>query len=522
VNGAAELVKTVIPGESSGMAVQSLAGKTGWSALASFTSTASFALSSIIVAHVIGPSGTGEVAYSLWVVTAVAVVAGFGISQTITRFMAELDGAGRQDLLSGVGRWLMRRGALWLALGLLLLIVVEESRGASKPNRTLLAIIAVFYLCQGLGGLYAAALSGAQRFRRASSVNLWASVVQLAGVSTGVVVAGVKGAMAGYLIGALIPAVACVHFAVGPAIRPDATILRRCRQFSLHTWLAVTISLVLWSRTEVVFLDRYWDASEVGMFTIDLSLAQLATQGPLLMCSALIPHLAQLSGSGDRRRLEITFGSATRLIALMVFPLCFGAVAMAPVLVPFLFGARFAPAIPNTMVLVAVAAVGATATINSSLLYAIERAWFIALSGAVGAAVGLPLFVVGIHAYGSWGASCIRAALQVAIVIAQCVYSAKVVGIPVPWIGVGRIVVAALSGSMIGFVLCWLWPFPVMLILAIPAVAVGYLVSLRWTGGVAPEDIARFRNALRALPPLVTRSGDAVPEWISPSAMGSA
>lgn len=479
---------------------RSLTHKTAWSSLASLTSIASFAVCNIVIARLLGPAGTGETAYALWLSTTAITLFALGMPQTITRFLAELEGAGRAGDAAQVGRWLVRRGYLGLLFGIAAVLGVEWSRGTSRPDAPTLALVAALFLTQGAGVLHTAVLAGRQQFRTTSALNLVASVLQLSAIITGSVFAGLRGALAGYVAGALVLAVAGVRFALGPIQRPEPAIWRRIRGYSFHVWAAMSVSLVLWSRTEVFFIERWWGRHEVAMFTIGLTVAQLATQGPLLLGSALVPHFAELYGAGDEARIASTYRALTRVIAFLVFPLCFVTAAASPILVPLLFGAAFAPAISNAAILIAVSAIGAVGSISSSLTQATERARFIAISGSLGAVVGLIAFSVAIPTWGAAGAAWTRAGLQIVLVAWGLWYVTTAIRARAPLRELFGIAVSAGVASAPAALVSLTKLGVPGLCAALPPTIALYLVGLRITRSIDRGDLVSLERIAKRLP----------------------
>jgi O-antigen/teichoic acid export membrane protein len=494
----------------------SLAHKTLWSATASVTATASAALSSIIVARLLGPRGTGEVAYSMWLAASTASVFAFGYPQAIARFSAELVGAGRSCEAPQVARSLVRRALVTLALGVLVVVFVEGVvRRGPPPSIGITLVVAAWYCGQGLAALNAAVLAGRQEFRTASILNAACAAVQLIVVAAGSALGGVTGALLGYFAGTLIPATACLRFAVGPVAQPSPSMRVRIRSYSLHAWIAATMSLVLWSRTEVFFLERWWGPHEIAMFTVGLSLAQIATQGPLLLGSALIPHFAQLAGAGDVQRIRSTYSALTRVLAFLLFPVCLLVAAASPVAVPLLFGRPFRDAAGNAAILVAFASLGAIGSAGTSVMYAMGHSRFIAVSGTLGAMVGLVAFAYAIRDWGAVGATWARSVLQIGLLAWGHWYLYKAVRLSVPLRDVAVMALCAFGGAIpvmvvarSGSAIPWVFP-------AVGAGIALYLLGIRYAGCLRPADLAGLRQTAERVVPRAKRWVDSACAWVT-------
>ena len=338
----------------------SLVTKTTWSAVASLANTVGRFIASVIIARRLGPSGVGQLAYLIWLIDFMNVFSNLGLQNSLTRFLAELYGRGRSSESSLFAGWIFRRYLISVITGGLLVALVSArfSRHASVGSAT--GLLVLLFMLQGLASLTTAELTGRQRFDTLARINGFAAILLVVGQIFGVYFFGLLGAIGGYIIGALLPGL----FSLGmlrsgsPGWRPEPALQRRIWKYAAYTWLAAIVSAFVWSRVEVFFIERYWNPHEVAMFTIGLSLAALATQGPSLLLGALLPHFAALFGAGDKAAIDRAYSTGTRLMGLLLFPLAFGGAAVTPVLLPMLFGPQFAPAIPNAMVLMALSCLG--------------------------------------------------------------------------------------------------------------------------------------------------------------------
>ena len=71
------------------------ARKSLWSAIASAFVTLSSFLSSIIAARILGVSGSGEVAYVIWLMSVGSVIIDLGLSAIVARYVPEMHGRGQ-------------------------------------------------------------------------------------------------------------------------------------------------------------------------------------------------------------------------------------------------------------------------------------------------------------------------------------------------------------------------------------------------------------------------------------------
>ena len=421
----------------------SLATKAALSAIATLALTVSGAAATIIVARVLGPTGTGDVAYAMWAALAASQVAGLALPQVAMRYLAA-EGAG---LAAGIARWVATRSAGSAVLAAALAAAVVHV-GARSRTTELVAMTATFAGLQTVGTAGQSLLAGRQSFRSLALLSGLSAAVQLVGVTIGAISSGSAGALVGYAAAQAVLATAVlVHADGAQPLTPH--LLRRMRSYALHSWLATVVSLFAWSRLEVLFIERSSGAGAVAMYSVALTLSQLATQPTLLLGGALLPHFAALQAGGIDR-IEAAFGTVIRIFSALTLPLCFGIAALSPAIVELLFGAAFAGAVVPTAVVVAFAGFGAMGSATSSLLYALERASFISRAGVLAAVAAVVTYAVAIPAWGATGAGAARSFVQGAATVAGFVYIVRVVRLRVPTGNILRSVAAALPAAIAG------------------------------------------------------------------------
>jgi O-antigen/teichoic acid export membrane protein len=138
----------------------------------------------------------------------------------------------------------------------------------------------------------------------------------------------------------------------------------RASRYALYAWAGALSSAFVWSRAEVFFLNRSAGSAAVGLFSVGVTLANLASQGPMLLTAGLLPYFAQAFGKGALAEMREAYASATRVLAFLVFPACFGMAAVLPTLLPLLYGRPFAGALPAATILVIGAGIGSVASVE--------------------------------------------------------------------------------------------------------------------------------------------------------------
>jgi O-antigen/teichoic acid export membrane protein len=457
-------------------------------------------LTSVIVAHSLGVESTGVIAFALWVVILAAAVADLGIQATLARYLPELIAAGRTVQAARLTA-LLRRD-LTLACGAALAGFAgygawQWHAGGEEP--TIWVLVGLACALQALAGFTYGYLRGVQRFNRLALMTAISLAAQLIIVALGSLTFGILGALAGYCAGSVLPAVMSLRLSrsAGPL---DAVIRARARRYAIYAWAGALSSAFVWSRAEVFFLNRSAGSAAVGLFTVGLTLANLASQGPLLLTTGLLPYFAQNFGRGALAELREAYAVATRVLAFLVFPACFGMAAVLPALLPMLYGEAFADAVPAAMILVLAAGIGSASSVGSSVVMALDRSDFIFVSGLIAALLSVVAGFTAIPAFGLIGAAWARAAIQVSAVALGSWFVYYRLHLPLPLRDLAKLLFAAALCGAAARACLFLAPGGVSLLVAILAGAAVYIVSVRLLRALPASDIDRLRAMIRPLP----------------------
>ncbi len=477
-----------------------LARNTGWNVVASIASLIGRLGSVIILARLLGPTGMGQVAYMIWIAEIIRLLTSLGLPNGISRYLAELYGQGQAEQAKGLIKWAFQRNFGLVLLGITLLGLIGGFY-EDLDSLTPWLILSVLFFFNGLGDLYKAHLTGLQRFDLRAKIEFISSCFLIAGISIGVYVFGWEGALGGYIAGAAVPGILGFLVLIRriPTDPLPKKLVQQVWKYSIYTGMAFVVSTFAWSRTEIFFLEYYWNAEQVGLFTASLSLATLFTMGPLMFLGALMPHFAELKGAKDLAGIRHIYAHTTRLTAVGLFPLCLGGAAIIPLLMPFLYGKAFIPAIPSAMVMVTFS-MFTLINIGNALLLGLEKANFFFLSSMIGAVVALLAYIILIPSWGIWGAVWARFITQSTVFILVMWYIAQQLNFFIPMWVLCKTLLAAILCALAAYVPVAYWSTPYVLILSIPLGAVVYIIFIKILRVLEPSDIKVFEKPLRHFP----------------------
>jgi O-antigen/teichoic acid export membrane protein len=458
---------------------------------------------SIIVAHVLGVTTTGVVAFAMWVAMVSAAVADLGVQASLSRYLPELTAAGRGD----AARWLAAMLWRWLAGSSFLVLAAFAAwslwrwQSGAWPGRdaAMWGLVGLACALQALSGFTFGYLRGMQRFDRLALVTGVYLTSQLVGVAFGSVHFGAAGAVGGYCAGSAVPAALSLRFAV-PLEASCPELAARVRRYTLYAWAGALSGTIVWSRAEMFFLERSSGSAAIGLFAVSVTLANLASQGPMLLTAGLLPYFAENFGKGASEELREGYATATRVLAFLALPASFGIVALLPALLPLLYGSDFVSALPAATVLVLAAGVAATTSVGTTLVMAVDRSDFIFFSGLASAALAIIAGLTVIPAFGLMGAAWSRAAIQFAAVAMGGAFLFWRLRVPLPLWALAKLLVAAAICGAVARTCIMLIPGVPALPCAAAAGVVSYAAAVRVLRALHPRDADRLRTLCGVFP----------------------
>ncbi len=386
--------------------------------------------------------------------------------------------------------------------------------GDAADARILVWLVAAAVLSQSLANYYYGILRGQLRFQLLAKVTLISALAQLATAWVGSLLFGLAGALAAPVAGFIIGGVLAFRsLAFRRGLRRD--LVTRSVNFAWSTWGGYFLTTVAWSRMEIFFLKQSWGDHAAGQFAAGLNLANLALQMPLLLTGAMIPFLVLKSKSDSHAQFAQSYADATRYFAMLVFPACFGAAAIAPALLPVIFGPSFAEAVLPAMILIAGSSMMTFITIVQRYAFAVERTRAVLWLSGLGAVLAVLSGVTLVPAFGTIGAAIGRAGAQ-AIVAAAMIAYAHHLGWRTPYAALGSIVGASLISAGVAAVIVRALPDLVGIAAAILAAVAIYVFLIRQFRIVSDDDHRMVERLVSApsMPPRMRSTFALTAAWL--------
>jgi O-antigen/teichoic acid export membrane protein len=309
---------------------------------------------SIAVSRVLGPEDTGYYQYVTFTANMAGWIAAFGFPAATRTFAGMAVGKGDYGLARSIVEMTFRI-QFYLALAAVLVGMVIVFATVPHHHR-LFAIIAVATI---LPTLMFTIPSGGITATEDLAPNVRASLVSTVFVGGGTVLSLVVGWGLPGLAGAMFASKA-VDFAlrqifykriyagfklpkertpIPPEIRHE--IIQFCKQATFMT----ALEIVVWERSEVLFLQKFSGMSEVAYFSQPFNwVSQWLLLLPRIISSAAAASIAVQHGRDPKQTVGLAIGS-TRALALISLPAAFGLSALGAPIISQLLGPKFLPSI---------------------------------------------------------------------------------------------------------------------------------------------------------------------------------
>jgi O-antigen/teichoic acid export membrane protein len=387
---------------------------------------------SIAGARFLGASGLGRQSFIAFVATSAIYVLGFGLPLALMRQIGESVGAGEAARARGLVRWMWRFAFLGGTIGFLGMIAVALG-GAEPKAAWILAgpIVAAGVLTQ----MPDAVISGLQRWRDSALIVLCSAVlgalVTIAVLAAGGGVTGmiaVQLAVAIGILAAMAPVARRRLLAVAPLVEDPGALRGRVLRYSGAVFLGSLLTLVVFRRSELFFLNHYSNDREIALYSVAFSFTATLILIPQSLANVVAPAVATIFGAGQMDRIRSGYSRTLRLLALGALPVAAAGLALGPELVVVLFGHSFRGSATPLLILLVAFPLIPLMNASYSVIVGLGKAKFPLIAGAGSAVVNIALDFALIPPYEATGAAVANALAQGSSAIAIVFYSVRLVG----------------------------------------------------------------------------------------------
>jgi O-antigen/teichoic acid export membrane protein len=504
-----------------------VAKNAAWSGLEVVFAFGSNFITTVLVARIIGYDDIGKARlgtyqYIVWLTTVTLAMGSFGLPATTRKYMAEYLNNGKPEVARAtylstlkIQTYLSLCAA---AVGFLLVCWLGDRHYFLASMLLVLAIVP---------RLISTIPSQANNACEVTRRNTTASMAGI-GVMTPVSVLSLLLGWDFVGLSAAVLAGACLECALKlrgveqwlggvprGAVAPD--LRKRMLTYSGQELALLLLNLLVWDRSDIMILKALNpDRRQIVFFSIPFSLAERGLGFPTLFAGALgFTVMAQYGR--DRSRLGHMTVDSARYSFLIALPLLVGVACVSQPLIFLLYPTGYAPMV-STLVIVALMAIPkALVTAPTFFLQSFERQGFLVVWGCVCGLVDLALDVLLVRRYGANGAAFANGTAQTLAALGIWIYVWRKYHLDLR-LGIwGRIVIsgAIMAAGVLGVLR--VVPGTVGLFVSVAVGAALWIIGLRLTAAVSPEDAARLLSISGQFPAAVRPRWRSLIVWLVPS-----
>ncbi len=472
-----------------------------WTALGTVLPPLQTFVISVVAARFLGTSGFGRQSLIAFVSLSFSTVFAARMPAALQRFGAQLLGAGERGAVHWLFRWTVRIqivSALLVVAGFVaygLLIGTPTVAWIAAGVATGLIVVQ-----NGLGSL----LGAAQRWREAIMPGTILALIA-AVIMVGVLAAG--GGISGYFLVEAGIGVAALGWTwrlarpvarslpevtpISPALRGDF------RSFMRTSTFFALIEFVVLSRVEVLFLNHYSTAAEVGFYSVAFAATAAVARLPNTITVVAIPAVATMYGAGEHDRIRSGYWRSLRLLAGVCPLLVVLSATLGADLIGIVYGSAFHAAEPVVVILLAPYVVLPMMGLATALLWTLQEMRFLVVTGAAAVVVDIALAFVLIPRLSAVGAAIDNdLALLVSGAPALWLVGRLLTPASIDYAVLGRsLTVAAFTGGATAVPILLLPAIPGLVLAVLGATVVGWWTTTR-IGLLGDEDAAWFAEIL--------------------------
>ena len=345
-------------------------------------------IASFVTARLLGKVGVGEVGIVLSTLGAFGVFAGFGVGLTSTKYVAEfrLTDPGRAGRILGLSRLAALSSGAIITVVLFLVSENLASGMLKAPHLVFeLRMGCLLLLVNALQETQGGALAGFEAFRQIARINLLRGLLYFPLVMGGVLLFGVRGAIAanvavaviGYLLSGAAIRDQCRQMNIVVSMRGVMSELSVLRNFTIPAFLGgVMVAPVIWL-VNTILVNQPGGYGELGLLSAANQWRTFLMFLPAAFLQVALPMMAIGATNSETavRQYGKTFSLTRSLTLLAVFPPAVVLMLVSSWIVK-LYGRQFAGAEPVLIGVISSVMVVATSSAVGPAIQAEGKLWF--------------------------------------------------------------------------------------------------------------------------------------------------
>lgn len=511
-------------------AAQVIARNSLLAALDTLAGILSALIGSVAVARLLGPVKLGYYNYVIFLCGITNHLASLGVPLAARKYLAENLGRGDYLMVRAIWRWTFRFQSL------MALVVVTGGLGIiawKVPHEhQLYASLAVASLAPAmLMAMYSAANTAMEDFASNVKSSLISSALGLAGLLLALAMRwdlpGLAAALLAERTADLLvrrryaqrhtrrwPAAPLHEASAAQAARLDQ-FRRSLRRFCAQAGLLQAFNIIVWDRSELLFLKHFSDIRQVAFYSLAFNITQRLLLLPRAFVSAVSASVMVRIGRDPESAAGLTV-AALRLMAVLALPVSFGVAAVSDPAIRILYGPRFLEAIPVLGLLALFAAAKALMLPAQNLLVASDRQAALIKLMAATAALNLALDYALIPSRGAIGAAVANSAAQTTAAVLAWLAALRGFGSSFPGAAFCRLLAAAALTGAVALALVHALPTLPAAAAAVAAGVLTYAVAFRLLQPLPYADRDRLLELERQLPRFLRSHWRLALRWLFP------
>jgi O-antigen/teichoic acid export membrane protein len=468
-----------------------------WSALSRIVPQLYTLVVSIVAARYLGPDGMGRQSFIAFVQLSLVLLLGGGIFASLLRYAGELAGRNDPSAIRGLLAWGWRvlvvgavaGGGILAGAGLL---------GADPRGAWVLAGVAC--AMSVMQNVPSAILVGLQRWREATVIGLVTGLVATA--ATVAVLAAGGGITAMFAVEAVVATLNLAglgYLAVrrtarlAPAAAMPAQLRHDVTRYAAATSVGVVLALVVARRSEVFFLARFSDDSEIALYSIVFAVTAALLKLPEAIGAALAPAFATLYGAAEHDRIAAGFNRALRLLVVVALPIAAVTAAVGPEFLRLLYGDEYAGTGRVLLVMLIAFPLLPLAETAEALLIGLGRVRAQLLATGAAAVVDIAAAALLVPPHGAVGAAAANVSAQIVLTAGLLAVARGIAGLDLRLSPTARAASAAAAAGLCAWGAVSLFGGITGVILGVAAGAALFVLAVRLVG-VLDIDDARWAS----------------------------
>jgi len=361
------------------ISARSMASGSIWAGAVAFLPPLYTFAASVTAARFLGAANLGRITFIAFVQVTLTALLLFGLPTSLMRHVGEARGSGHAGRIRPLLRALARPVAGLALTGFVTLTMIGVLGGQPRYAWVFAGIACAGGIMQAIPG---AVLTGLQRWRDAYVVGLSSGLVAVT-AKVGLLASG-RGVTALFAVDAVIVTSNLVGTSLLarraarqmlPADEPVGDLTRRVWRFASITAIGVVITLVVYRRTEVFFLERFSTETQIALYSVPFSLIETLILLPKTIGTVIAPAVATLFGAGRHDRIRSGYNRSLRIVLPLSIFATAAAVAIGPSLITLLYGSAFGRSGVILIILVSTLPFVPLMAVSASVLLGIGKQW---------------------------------------------------------------------------------------------------------------------------------------------------